>query len=353
MPGTVLYLQKLSILWWLVKRRPPLLKRGGLDKDPATLQAHLDLGGGESAEESVSLSSSMSYQMFADPLLDECRERAAQKETRRWKAAAAAGGLLAAGGAATIIALVQERSALKAQVTAHEVRSNFVISKSTALVQKKKASMCTAAGKDVFENPTGDKLPCCDGLVQTTGKCRGNDVCHFCIPSTLEDGPRTEYPPAKISIDPATPKSVVDKYKDKGMSLIWSDEFKDLQRTKSMFVFEDIPYGVPGNTGDVNIASIYASDTVSLIPGGGLRLSSFMDPADEKEFMKVPCRVPRVAWLPRPLHLRARLALLTHPAQHCGTRLVATAVIDSHPHRAGTALGTPTGAPTSQSGLGA
>ena len=46
-------------------------------------------------------------------------------------------------------------------------------------------------------------------------------------------------------------------------SLIFSDEFKDLERTKAMFVFEDIPYGVLGNTGDVNIASIYASDTVS------------------------------------------------------------------------------------------
>ena len=30
------------------------------------------------------------------------------------------------------------------------------------------------------------------------------------------------------------------------MSLILSDEFKDLERTKAMFVFEDIPYGVPG-----------------------------------------------------------------------------------------------------------
>jgi len=70
------------------------------------------------------------------------------------------------------------------------------------------------------------------------------------------------------------------------MSLIWSDEFKDMARTKSMFVFEDIPYGVPGNTGDVNIASIYTSDAVSLLPEGGLRLSAFMDPVDEKKFMK-------------------------------------------------------------------
>jgi len=70
------------------------------------------------------------------------------------------------------------------------------------------------------------------------------------------------------------------------MSLILSDEFKDLARTKAIFTFEDIPYGVPGNTGDVNIASIYASDAVSLLPGGGMRLSAFMAPEDEAKFME-------------------------------------------------------------------
>jgi len=144
---------------------------------------------------------------------------------------------------------------------------------------------CTPPGKDMFENPTGKKQPCCPGLVQTTDRCRGTDVCNFCIPSTYTESGGT-YAPAKISVDPATPLEVVNKYKEKGMSLIWSDEFKDLARTKSMFVFEDIPYGVPGNTGDVNIASIYASDTISLLPEGGLRLAAFMDPADEKIFME-------------------------------------------------------------------
>ena len=145
---------------------------------------------------------------------------------------------------------------------------------------------CTPPGIDVYQNPTGEKLPCCKGLTETTGPCRGNDVCNFCIPTTLEDGPRAEYPPAKVSIDPATPKEAVEKHKAAGMSLIFSDEFKDLARTKAMFVFEDIPYGVPGNTGDVNIVSIYASDTVSLIEGGGLRLSSFMAPDDYELFMQ-------------------------------------------------------------------
>ena len=46
------------------------------------------------------------------------------------------------------------------------------------------------------------------------------------------------------------------------MSLTFSDEFKDEKRTKHFFVFEDIPYGVPGNTGDVNIVSTYNSDMV-------------------------------------------------------------------------------------------
>jgi hypothetical protein len=43
---------------------------------------------------------------------------------------------------------------------------------------------------------------------------------------------------------------------------------------------------VPGNTGDVNIVSIYASDAVSLLPGGGMRLSAFMAPEDEAKFME-------------------------------------------------------------------
>lgn len=81
---------------------------------------------------------------------------------------------------------------------------------------------CTPPGKDIFANPTGEKQPCCKGLVETTAPCRGDDVCQFCIPSSVEDGPRAEYPPAKISIDPATPKSAVDKHKKDGMSLILS-----------------------------------------------------------------------------------------------------------------------------------
>jgi hypothetical protein len=100
---------------------------------------------------------------------------------------------------------------------------------------------CTMPGKDVYENDSGGKLPCCEGLVPTTAPCRGDDMCNFCIPAVTTVGPRTEYPPAKISIDPATPQSAVDKHKAAGMSLILSDEFKDLARTKAIFTFEDIP----------------------------------------------------------------------------------------------------------------
>ena len=145
---------------------------------------------------------------------------------------------------------------------------------------------CTPAGKDVFSNPTGEAQPCCPGLTSSMAPCRGDDMCEFCIPLTYTDGPKAEYGPAKISVDPLTPEAALNKYNEDGMSMIFSDEFKDLGRTKSMFVFEDIPYGVPGNTGDVNIASIYASDTVSLLPEGGMRLSCFMAPEDEKLFMQ-------------------------------------------------------------------
>jgi len=221
--------------------------------------------------------------MYRDPLLDDSREQEKRASVRNWKALAATGGILATGACVAVAALLQERATLMAQVAAVDKMPNTV---AVSAVAKGGKGMCTAAGLDIYENPTGGKLPCCDGLVQTPDKCRGTDVCMFCVPSTYTDGARAEYPPAKISVDPATPTAAVDKYKKDGMSLIWSDEFKDLARTKSMFVFEDIPYGVPGNTGDVNIASIYASDTVSLIPGGGLRLAAFMDPVDEKLFMQ-------------------------------------------------------------------
>lgn len=145
---------------------------------------------------------------------------------------------------------------------------------------------CTPAGMDVFSNPTGQRLPCCPGFIEEAGPCREYDQCMFCQPSSLTPTGRMEYPPSMISVDPATPQDAVDKHKKAGMSLILSDEFKDLGRTKSIFVFEDIPYGVPGNTGDVNIVSIYASDTISLLPEGGMRLSAYLAPEDEKVFME-------------------------------------------------------------------
>ena len=73
--------------------------------------------------------------------------------------------------------------------------------------------------------------------------------------------------------------------KHKGMSLIFSDEFKSLKHTKDHFVFEDIPYGVPGNTGDINIVSSYTSDMVELLPGGGMRLKCELTDKSHKEFM--------------------------------------------------------------------
>ena len=63
------------------------------------------------------------------------------------------------------------------------------------------------------------------------------------------------------------------------------DEFKSLKHTKDHFVFEDIPYGVPGNTGDINIVSSYTSDTVELLPGGGMRLKCELTDKSHKEFM--------------------------------------------------------------------
>jgi len=95
---------------------------------------------------------------------------------------------------------------------------------------------------------------------------------------------RQTYPPAKISIDPKTPAAAHDKYKAEGMSLVFSDEFFDLERTKSVFTFEDLPYGVPGNTGDINIVSYYSSDMVSLLPGGGMRLAAGMSEASFDKF---------------------------------------------------------------------
>ena len=90
----------------------------------------------------------------------------------------------------------------------------------------------------------------------------------------------------KVSIDPATPKEAVEKYTSQGMSLILSDEFHDLERTKSIFTFEDMPYGVPGNTGDVNIVSAYTSDVVSLKEGGGRKKKNLKETKRDKKRQK-------------------------------------------------------------------
>ena len=90
----------------------------------------------------------------------------------------------------------------------------------------------------------------------------------------------------KVSIDPATPKEAVEKYTSEGMSLILSDEFHDLERTKSIFTFEDMPYGVPGNTGDVNIVSAYTSDVVSLKEGGGRKKKNLKETKRDKKRQK-------------------------------------------------------------------
>ena len=91
---------------------------------------------------------------------------------------------------------------------------------------------------------------------------------------------------AHAAVDPATPKHAADAYKSDGMKLMFSDEFKDEARTKHFFVFEDIPYGVPGNTGDINIVSYYDSKMVEMKKGGGLRLKAEMTPETYKEFLK-------------------------------------------------------------------
>lgn len=88
----------------------------------------------------------------------------------------------------------------------------------------------------------------------------------------------------KISVDPKTPKDVHGKYP--GHSLILSDEFTDLKHTQKNFIFEELPYGVPGNTGDINIVSTYNAEMVSLMPEGGLRLGAGMSAKSYAEFMK-------------------------------------------------------------------
>ena len=102
----------------------------------------------------------------------------------------------------------------------------------------------------------------------------------------LQRANRKVYPPSRIAVDKHTPQDALEKYKHKGLSVMFSDEFRDEKRTREFFVFEDMPYGVPGNTGDVNIVSTYSSDMVEMIPGGGLRLKAEMAAESYVEFMK-------------------------------------------------------------------
>lgn len=268
-------------------------------------------------------------------LLDE-QLPAPKPSARVWKLAATSALLVALVLAAVLVDVLAQNHALRedaaspailsADEAAHPSPSAGASSKDlfrASTATDEASPPCTPAGKDMHANDAGKKLPCCPGLVEEKAPCRKNDQCDFCFASPKTTGHRAEYPPATISVDPATPKEAVEKHKEKGWSLILSDEFKDMARTKSIFVFEDIPYGVPGNTGDVNIVSIYSSDTISLLPEGGrvfrvlvarprtllplpsyyvgiysqplhsshypeggLRLAAYMSPKDEKRFME-------------------------------------------------------------------
>jgi len=268
---------------------------------------------------------------FSAPLLGPASDDA-KRSARRWRAATLATTLLALALAAAVAVLANERAALLqrgeagrekdaptyklsgsspyeqsctvAGVDASATGQKLQCCSGLAEIEKpcfqpeglsvcifclpaeQVPAACTPPGKDVYANDAGVHMPCCPGFSEVLGPCRGTDMCNFCQPSSVVPGTRAEHPPAKVSIDPATPQDAVDKYKADGFSLILSDEFKDIARTKSVFVFEDIPYGVPGNTGDVNIASIYSSDTISLLPEGGLRLSAYLAPEDETRFMR-------------------------------------------------------------------
>ena len=83
---------------------------------------------------------------------------------------------------------------------------------------------------------------------------------------------RKTYAPARISVDPHTPKARrADEAQGDVADLLGRVQVAQAHEVDH-FVFEDIPYGVPGNTGDVNIVSSYTSDMVELLPGGGMRL---------------------------------------------------------------------------------
>ena len=102
----------------------------------------------------------------------------------------------------------------------------------------------------------------------------------------LHEANRKVYPPSRVAVDKHTPKEALEKYRDQGLSVMFSDEFRDEDRTREFWVFEDMPSGVPGNTGDVNIVSTYSSDMVEMIPGGGLRLKAEMAEESYAEFME-------------------------------------------------------------------
>ena len=225
-----------------------------------------------------------SSQPYTEALLDDTLHvRKTLAASRRWKAAAATAGAFAVVMAFGVAYLSRERASLEAQLQAQAMAvPTAAMARAAARPNPFVANVmtCTPPGKDKHDNDagaelsccaglvevetpcrgtdvciycqpaelapkdctkpgmdmsaTGTKLPCCPGLTETTDKCPPpNYVCHFCIPSTLTPGPRATYPPAKISVDPLTPKAAVEKYYKEGMSLIFSDEFKDMARTKS------------------------------------------------------------------------------------------------------------------------
>ena len=206
----------------------------------------------------------------------------------RWKLAAAVCGTLAvalaAAAAHTSSQLATANEAL-VQLNADMRQRELDLSRSRSMVVDLQAAQSAAVVTESLhskEKPAAcSSHPLCSGL---EGDCCPTSSGSY-LGCCASPAPKKEKAKAKVDVDPHTPQTARDKYKEKELSLIFSDEFKSLERTKKFFVFEDMPYGVPGNTGDVNIVSTYSSDMVEMIPGGGLRMKCEMEQNSYAKFM--------------------------------------------------------------------
>ena len=168
-----------------------------------------------------------------EPLIE--RNAEGRPKDERWRMAAALASGLAAVLAITTASLAMDGRLLRAEQQQRDAAAQVQLLELSRMreqvAQYKRESLAArsvaAAAQSAPQQHQPALAPALAPAVETTQSANSPII------------KATKHKPNPV--DPATPKEARDKYKSRGLSLMFSDEFKDLKRTEEFFVFEDVP----------------------------------------------------------------------------------------------------------------